>query len=285
MNGSRLDAISRAFATRRLSRRAALAAGSLGLVAAGATGSASRRGGSAAQDATPAASPAAGPAAGDGQAEFLFVQTFAGGTLVPKPGEDGVFVLTLTGGADQTVYFSDRPERIVGTVPMAQFLDTLGFTPDNPPNAAVVAQTAAGEDIAVVELLNPRLTQTFGTGGTTTLAYDVRILENYQEEGLAHLAARQQDAELPESLGPTSLFIDDCPDTSLVCLTPDGVLTCSPLGNVYGVGTCWVYWTLSCDLCSGSPGDICNAALPACNGECTGKTFDEYEDMCLPHEG
>ena len=39
-----------------------------------------------------------------------------------------------------TIYFSDRPERIFGDLPTQEFLDTLGFTPDFPPNAALITQ-------------------------------------------------------------------------------------------------------------------------------------------------
>ena len=57
-------------------------------------------------------------------------------------------------GLGQTLYFSDRPDRIVGTSPTSQFLQALGFTPDDPPNAALVLENASGEtDIAVVELI------------------------------------------------------------------------------------------------------------------------------------
>src|SRR5690606_38725131 len=94
------------------------------------------------------------------------------------------------------------------------FLDGLGFTPFDPPNAAVVAQTAAGEDVIVVELLNPRLIESFGTDSGTTLVYDVRVLADYEGGGLAFLASHQSDATLPERFGPASLFIDDCGDLS-----------------------------------------------------------------------
>jgi hypothetical protein len=33
----------------------------------------------------------------------------AGGTWAPKAGADGVYTLTLSGAAAQTIYFSDRP--------------------------------------------------------------------------------------------------------------------------------------------------------------------------------
>ncbi len=130
MTSLRFDALATSLPN-RLSRRAALGAAGLGLTA-GVAGASTLR---AAQEATPAATPdpATGAAA---ETEYLFVQTFGSGTLTPHATETDLYTLTLTGGAAETVYFSDRPERITGTVPTTQFLDELGFTPDNPPNAA-----------------------------------------------------------------------------------------------------------------------------------------------------
>src|SRR5262245_14842031 len=57
----------------------------------------------AAQDATPEASPVV-----EGQhPAFLFVQLAESGTWSPKPGEDGIYLLTLAGAGSQTLYFSD----------------------------------------------------------------------------------------------------------------------------------------------------------------------------------
>ena len=41
------------------------------------------------------------------------------------------------GVSPQTIAFSDRPERVVGQEPMQKSLDGLGFSPENPPNAAI----------------------------------------------------------------------------------------------------------------------------------------------------
>lgn len=81
----------------------------------------------------------------------MFVRSFVGGALAPKAGEEGVYELTLRRGLGSTISFSDRPERVVGTVPTGTFLGGLGFTPGNPPNAALVADTGGGnEEILVV---------------------------------------------------------------------------------------------------------------------------------------
>ena len=184
MDDRRFDRLTSRFTT----RRGVLRGGGFAL-AMGATAQASRL---AAQDATPAATPAGFPSdphpsenAVVPKPEFLFVQLFESGAWSPKTGEDGVFVLTLHGTAAETIYFSDRPERIVGMTPMDQFLQGLGFTPVNPPNAAIVSRRENGgdEDVLLVELFDPVY-----DAEARTLQYDARILADYADRGLAHLA-------------------------------------------------------------------------------------------------
>ena len=201
VDANRFDAWTRALSG-RLSRRRARRRGGAGLVGGVVGALGVRRGG--AQEGSPGATPAA--ASEIGNRAFLFVQTFRDGTFAPKAGEDGVFTLTLNGGTGHTVYFSDRPERLVGTVPTQAFLDGLGFSADDPPNAALVAQTEAGEDVLVVELFDPVHDEAAGT-----LTYDVRVLAEDARIGLASLAARQEDGELAERFDAASLFIDACP--------------------------------------------------------------------------
>jgi hypothetical protein len=182
----RFDAFTRSFAT-RLSRRTALQATGLGL----ATGLAGAR--VAAQNATPLATPA-----GDEIEDPSFPNAgtpVADGT--PTPGGGGDYLLTLHGHHGGTVYFSDRPERQFGDAPTQAFLDGLGFSPTNPPNAALVTQTEDGtEDVAVLELLTPTYDEAAGT-----LTYGARILSEYEGDGLDHVAAQQQDDALPATFG------------------------------------------------------------------------------------
>ena len=140
MDQKRFDRISEALAQRRLSRRRVIARPV------------------ATQDATPV--PPADPPDGDHGPEMLFVQTYHSGTIASVDGANGRYTLTLEAGTGQTIYFSARPERLVGTNPTPQFLEGLGFSEDNPPNAALVVETAPGEtDIAVVELLTRSTTR------------------------------------------------------------------------------------------------------------------------------
>ena len=195
MQAKNFDAFTRTLA-HRLPRRQALRHGGAALVAGAGLVTTQRR---AAAQATPIA---------DGDEETgsdLFVQTFRAGTLAPDPDVSGVYTLSLEGSLGHAVYFSDRPARRVGLIPTAVLLEQLGFTPADPPNAALVAETADGEDILVVELMNPRYDE-----AAETLAYDVRVLAGYEGSGLADLAARQVDDQFSPAFMSAHLFIDGC---------------------------------------------------------------------------
>jgi hypothetical protein len=195
MKATTFDALARILAN-RLPRRRALHQGGAALVAGAGWASAQRR-------VTAQATPTADEDEETGS--DLFVQTFSAGTLTPDPDGSGVSTLSLEGSLGQTVYFSDRPARRVGLIPTAVLLEQLGFTPADPPNAALVAQTAEGEDILVIELMNPRFDE-----AAETLAYDVRLLADYTGTGLADLAERQADDQFASSFTAAHLFIDGC---------------------------------------------------------------------------
>jgi hypothetical protein len=195
MNPNRFDALARMLAA-RLPRRRALLHGVAALTAGASFVTVERR---ADAQATPSA------AEDEAVGSDLFVQAFRAGTLTPDPDASGVYTLSLEGSMGQTVYFSDRPARRVGLVSTTILLEELGFTPADPPNAALVAQTAEGEDILVVELMNPRFDEAAGT-----LAYDVRLLADYAGGGLADLAARQDDDQFASAFTTAHLFIDGC---------------------------------------------------------------------------
>ncbi|WP_228369519.1 hypothetical protein [Methanothrix harundinacea] len=135
---------------------------------------------------------------------FMFVQTAQSGILIPVEGVDNLYTLTLMGVAPQTIAFSDRPERIVIQAEMQQFLDSLAFSAENPPNAAIeILDADEDEDVAVVELFDPVY-----DAGSQTLQYNVSILE---EPELSYATFNEQaDQALPETFGPAALFIDGC---------------------------------------------------------------------------
>lgn len=202
---------------------------------------------------------------------FLFVQTALSGTFTPNPsagtptgggtpvaGAGASYLLSLEGHHGETIYFSDRPERIFGEAPTEQFLEGLGFSPFNPPNAALVAETAQGEQVVVLELINPTYDQ-----DTQALTYGAEILAEYEVEGLAPVA-KQVSGELPPEFGHASLFIDDCPDATFPCCIDAELGRCE--GNLTS-GMCWSWERFSCNPCR-NPDEECNNTYPACGGNC-----------------
>jgi hypothetical protein len=198
-----IDHIAKGLSERSLSRRSAVAAGGAGL-AAMALGQSSR-----AQQATPVSNE---------NISILFVQVADGGTFIAKTNDPTLFELTLSGVAPQTVWFSDRPERRSGMVETANFAVDPVFDPSDPPNAAIVTNS----DTLIVELSNPRFDAT-----AETVTYDAKPVASYAGEGLADHAALQTDTKLTETLGATSLFIDElsCQPEGTAC--NDGSQCCS----------------------------------------------------------
>jgi hypothetical protein len=116
--------------------------------------------------------------------ESMFVQTAQG---IDSSGG----TLTLRGVTPSTLYFSDRPQRVVGHLTTADFVD-LWDAGDNsfeadPPNA-VLAFLEPGADVpddAVVVISEPRLSD-------GELSYSIDVLEG----------------NVPAHAGPVTLFID-----------------------------------------------------------------------------
>jgi len=181
------NAISRCFAELRLSRRRAVTQGGAGIAGALiATGLGQTS--SLAQGATPVAG---------GDVEFLYVQSFGSGSIAPA-GDDGAYTLTLGQGLGETVYFSDRPGRMVGTVSSSDFISVFDTTSDDPPNAALVS----GDTIFVVELTTARWDEASGT-----LTYDATpIGEDDVQLSFEHAIGALPDGEMP--LDTCHLFID-----------------------------------------------------------------------------
>ena len=217
MNPNRFDSISRLLAERRMTRRQAVRQGGAGLaVGAIAVAGVSRL--ARAQDATPAADipTATVDETTIEKTEFLFVQSFKNGTLVARTGDGpGGHTLTLEQGLGQTIFFSDRPERIVGAKATADFLQDLGFSAENPPNAALVMETTPGDsDFAVFELFNPRY-----DAETSTATYDVHLLEEWEQKVDMTFTEQQTEAQyLHPEFGAAHLFIDGCADEAVSCI-------------------------------------------------------------------
>jgi hypothetical protein len=117
--------------------------------------------------------------------ESMFVQTAKG------TDSDGQ-TLTLRGITPSTLYFSDRPKRVVGHMSTADFVDLWGIGDNSfetdPPNAvlAFLEPDADAPDDAVVVLKQPNL------DGAGDLSYSIDVLEG----------------NVPTHTGPVTLFID-----------------------------------------------------------------------------
>jgi hypothetical protein len=298
VDASRFDTVAKLFAARR-SRRQAMLAGGTGL-AAGALAATGLHRHATAQEATPIASQDATPSAGatptadvigeERTSQTLFLQAFQSGSIAPKTDADGHYVLTLEHGLGQTVFFTDRPERVVGVTPTAEFLANVGFSDTDPPNAAIVVEKEDGNtEIAVIELIDPKYDQ-----ATHTATYEVAVLKEWERElGVGFETAPADLSAFGEVFGATHLFIDDCADGTVTCNAPDaegGTVTINA-GFCYVNGCCQPctdgsdphsYWANQCFIqepggCQCGPYGYCPD--PDAN-HCTVKSWDSWLIPC-----
>jgi hypothetical protein len=178
-----INAISKFFAELRVSRRQVGTGMAGALLASGQAPSSGL-----AQGATPVA----------GQdAEFLFVQSFGGGTLA-SAGDGGAYTLTLEQGLGDTVYFADRPGREVGAMATSDFITVFDTNDADPPNAALVS----GDMVLVLELTGATLDEAEGT-----LVYEVTSIGEQHVD----LQFGQEISDAPTedmTLDTCHLFID-----------------------------------------------------------------------------
>jgi hypothetical protein len=113
--------------------------------------------------------PAARLATAQTKPSFLFVQS---AKMIDY--KDGV--ITLHNVPGQTMFFSDRPNRVVGNLSTDRFVAKWttdkgpnGFATVSP-NAAVTVFQSDGAKTAIVELSNPRL-------NGSSLSYNVKVLQ------------------------------------------------------------------------------------------------------------
>ena len=235
------DSITRLFAQRRLARRKAVSRASAAVVVAGVSGH-----GLASANAQEATSAQADRNGTTGP-EMLFVQSFESGRIVPKDGYANRYTVTLEHGLGQTIYFSDRPDRIVGTSPTQRFLDGIGFTPDNPPNAAIITDNGDGEStLAVVELFAPEYDEL-----SATMTYDLAVLDHWEDS--RNLGFTQTPVDLgtvSETFGAAHLFIDDCPTGDIYCVSVAQRIVIGTIESSTFGGHCFSSTAESCLPCA-----------------------------------
>lgn len=124
--------------------------------------------------------------AADPDIELLFVQTADGLSVDTDAG-----TFRLVGVSPQTLYFSDRPNRLAGHITMDAYLEEWTDAPDDfdddPPNAtlSVYESAQAESSLVVVEIFNPVVEG-------EDITYNYRLI----------------DGKMPENGGIPALFID-----------------------------------------------------------------------------
>ena len=135
---------------------------------------------------------------------MLFAATADGGTMEAVEGTSR-FELTLNGVTPQVVWFSDRPARQSGHIPVGELVESwegYGFVED-PPNAALAVMGADdGQDTVVVELGSPELDEQ-----QNTVRFAAEVLDE-ATGNLSHLAS-DLDQSVEGTFGPATLFIDN----------------------------------------------------------------------------
>jgi hypothetical protein len=194
---------------------------------------------------------------------FMFVQEAESGTFIESA--NNTYILTLLNVNPYTIYFSDRPYLIAGSVPMQLFLDGFNWGPENPPNAAVVLRDAnESEDVVIVQLTDPHYDE-----DNATLAYTATILENYTGDGLAYYTPKGDEA-IPEAFSAVAVFIDGCPDVTINCgsTSTGNSILCKICGTAR-VGQWWDWLTGKCYTLCDNNSLVCNKQFPdCCGGQC-----------------
>jgi hypothetical protein len=184
--------------------------------------------------------------------------------------------LHLAHGLGHTIYFSDRPARIVGATPTATFYQRLGFTPENPPNAVLVVEAAPGQtEVVALVLYAPHFDPT-----TFDTTYEVEVLAEFERTAEAGFAETETDlAELLPPFGPSHLFIDDlaCGEHAVGCFL-DGY----GVGDIGKRGYHLNGERLICRPSAGCPelNATCNATFPECQNNCYAAQLREGPWAC-----
>jgi hypothetical protein len=132
---------------------------------------------------------------------FLFIQGAQSGSISEVNATTST--LELSDVSDKTIMFSDRPDRIVGSVSTTNFIGNWSMGPNNfaidPPTAALILDDEEErQDIAVIELFNPEY-----DSEANTLRYDITA-----ENATTTTTTTSSSIDLPSEFGQSTLVID-----------------------------------------------------------------------------
>jgi len=147
--------------------------------------------------------------------EMLYVQTAASGTFTPlNIDQSPRYRLQFYDVAPITNYFSDKPNRVAGTLTMGEFFD-LGLFNQYPVHTAVMLRNHnnRNEDLVMGILSNPSYDPV-----SQILGFDIFVLPSVPEISLDRWPG-MQDMQLARSFGEVSIFISSeiCPPSNLAC--------------------------------------------------------------------
>jgi hypothetical protein len=133
--------------------------------------------------------------------KFMFIQGAQSGSISEV--NTTTSILELSDVSDKTIMFSDRPDRIVGSVNTTDFIGNWSMGPDSfaadPPNAVLVLDDEKQrQDAAVIELHNPE----YDPEGNTLKFY-------ITARNATATTTTTASIDLPGEFGQSTLLIDE----------------------------------------------------------------------------
>ncbi len=115
--------------------------------------------------------------------ELIYIQQAKVAELSHNPNRLGTYLLKVSGSDKTLVYFSDKPDRVAGTLTLSQFVKTWQNSTavqDNQPNAVISymefkATTECGVGADILQLSNPKY-----DAGTDTVTFEAKPLHEYE---------------------------------------------------------------------------------------------------------
>ena len=163
--------------------------------------------------------------------ELLFIQDAESAITVQHPGDDSNrYTITLNDVAKDTLYFSDRPNRLTGYMSTEDFAvmwhtGANSFS-DDPPNTVIKFVSDGQSYVSIIELQTISYDES-----NNTLIYEIEVLD---EIDLSHIRDAKAVNKLPEKMNDVTLFIDDVASTILGIIDPTGLLEDLYLYERYG---------------------------------------------------